>query len=79
MLKKNDRLKNLRQLRKDFGQKCQQIRTEQKLDLHLWESMTEIPYSFITAVEEGRTKPDLAQCNYIAACLDKKLKIDLID
>ncbi|MFQ8667924.1 MAG: hypothetical protein ACLSA1_03980 [Alphaproteobacteria bacterium] len=41
--------------------------------------MTDIPSSFINAIEEGRANPDLAQCNYIASCLDKKLKIEWID
>ena len=79
MIEKNQRLRNLKQLRREFGDACRQQRQKQGLELHLWESMTDIPSSFINAIEEGRANPDLAQCNYIASCLDKKLKIEGID
>ena len=52
MIEKNQRLRNLKQLRREFGDACRQQRQKQGLELHLWESMTDIPSSFINAIEE---------------------------
>lgn len=56
MIEKNQRLRNLKQLRREFGDACRQLRQKQGLELHLWESMTDIPSSFINAIEEGRAQ-----------------------
>ena len=58
MIEKNQRLRNLKQLRREFGDACRQQRQKQGLELHLWESMTDIPSSFINAIEEGRANPE---------------------
>jgi len=56
MIEKNQRLRNLKQLRREFGDACRQQRQKQGLEMHLWESMTDIPSSFINAIEEGRAR-----------------------
>ena len=44
MIEKNQRLRNLKQLRREFGDACRQQRQKQGLELHLWESMTDIAW-----------------------------------
>lgn len=78
MLSKQARKQNLIQLRKEYGNCFQAALASQNFSPEEFSQMSKIPIEVIESHLTGQLRY-IGYFNYAASCLNKKLKIELVD
>jgi len=79
MLIKSQRLKNLKLLRHEFADAFRQLCQKEHLTPDQLYAISSLQPLYIQAILDGRANLNFGDCNYLAACFDKKLHISFID